>query len=44
MTDEKHDHEHKDEAEDHYGTATDFEHQPLQRGEYITAMAHLYRG
>ena len=22
----------------------DFEHQPLQRGEYITAMAHLYRG
>lgn len=25
-------------------TIADFEHQPLQRGEYITAMAHLYRG
>ncbi len=26
------------------GENADFEHEPLQRGEYITAMAHLYRG
>jgi uncharacterized membrane protein len=40
MTDEKHDQA----DEEQFSGELDFEHQPLQRGEYITAMAHLYRG
>jgi len=31
-------------SDDTTNTHPDFEHQPLQRAEYITAMAHLYRG